>query len=437
MKNKTYDLIKIKITILLILFSTPLNGQWSNVSTGIKYTSGNVGIGVTIPSATLDVLGTARFDGTVNFVGTTNLTGTVPLLGIINSNQSITTNSIIGKLDFASNNEYNLSGQVSFGTIQLVSEGNVNTSGLNSVNGSLEFRTADSGTNSLAMKLNSDNSVDFFGDGSFSSDLTITDSNVLFDYNRGLKFGGSAYNFIRADASGSEGMKLSYAGRASIIIDSDNNGTGSSFQILSNNTSVPAATKLMEIDEYGSTKLYSDGSNTHGSSLYLRHTNNNSTDVIGSIFFQNNVGSAAKIITETSEANNNGVFKIQTANGGSLGDRLTIDRHGKTVINGNLESKKVKVTATPGSVPDYVFANDYKLRTLTELENYINTNRHLPNIPSAKEVEKNGQDVGGMQLKLLEKVEELVLYTIEQQKQLERQQKEIEALKEQVKSLKK
>lgn len=272
------------------------------------------------------------------------------------------------------------------------------------------------------------NTLDVEGSGRFTADLTMAGSNLLFDYNHGLKFGNSAYNFIRADASGSQGMKLSYAGRASIIIDSDNSGNGSLFQVLSNSTSVTAATKLMEIDELGSTRLYSDGSNAHGSSLYLRHTNNNTTDVIGSIFFQNNIGSAAKIITETSGANNNGLFKIQTANGGTLDDRLTIDRNGKTVINGNLESKKVKVTAQPGSVPDYVFASDYELTTLSELEKYISTNKHLPNIPSAKEVEKNGQDVGDMQLKLLEKVEELVLYTIEQQKIIDKLLNRIEKL---------
>ncbi|WP_139135160.1 hypothetical protein [Roseivirga sp. 4D4] len=118
---------------------------------------------------------------------------------------------------------------------------------------------------------------------------------------------------------------------------------------------------------------------------------------------------------------------------GSLGIGVTnpsekLQVIGNAIINGNIESKKVKVTATPGSVPDYVFASDYKLRTLTELEDYVNTNKHLPNIPSAKEVENNGQDVGDMQLKLLEKVEELVLYTIEQQKTIDRLLNRIEKL---------
>ena len=83
------------------------------------------------------------------------------------------------------------------------------------------------------------------------------------------------------------------------------------------------------------------------------------------------------------------------------------------IIEGNIESKKVKVTATPGSVPDYVFASSYELRALSDLEQYIKKNSHLPNIPNAKEIETNGQNLGAMQLKLLEKIEELTLYVIE------------------------
>ncbi|WP_421977679.1 hypothetical protein [Roseivirga seohaensis] len=89
------------------------------------------------------------------------------------------------------------------------------------------------------------------------------------------------------------------------------------------------------------------------------------------------------------------------------------------IINGTLETKKVKVTATPGSVPDYVFQPNYKLQTLNELETFIKANSHLPNIPNAKEIETNGQNLGEMQLKLLEKIEELTLYVIELKKENE------------------
>ena len=93
----------------------------------------------------------------------------------------------------------------------------------------------------------------------------------------------------------------------------------------------------------------------------------------------------------------------------------------KMIVEDDIEATKVKVTATPGSVPDYVFQPSYKLKTLNELETFIKANSHLPNIPNAKEIEANGQNLGEMQLKLLEKIEELTLYAIEQEKSLKLQ----------------
>ncbi|MFA5463747.1 MAG: hypothetical protein WC265_06695 [Dysgonamonadaceae bacterium] len=78
---------------------------------------------------------------------------------------------------------------------------------------------------------------------------------------------------------------------------------------------------------------------------------------------------------------------------------------------------------------DYVFYEDYKLMSLSELEKFINTNKHLPEIPSEKEVKENGINLGEMQGKLLLKIEELTLYIIEQEKQLKDLQKQINELK--------
>ncbi|WP_422008185.1 hypothetical protein [Roseivirga pacifica] len=125
---------------------------------------------------------------------------------------------------------------------------------------------------------------------------------------------------------------------------------------------------------------------------------------------------------------------------------IKLDVFGNTRIQGDqnvlgtINSQKVKVTATPGTVPDYVFAEDYGLLSIDQLAEYIKANSHLPNIPSAKEIETNGQDVGELQLKLLEKIEELTLYVIEQEKEKEllkqnylKLQKEIESLKRKLK----
>ena len=69
---------------------------------------------------------------------------------------------------------------------------------------------------------------------------------------------------------------------------------------------------------------------------------------------------------------------------------------------------------------DFVFDNDYKLMNLYELESFINKNKHLPNVPSANEVEKQGNvDLGELNTILLQKVEELTRYIIDLQKQID------------------
>jgi len=71
-------------------------------------------------------------------------------------------------------------------------------------------------------------------------------------------------------------------------------------------------------------------------------------------------------------------------------------------------------------VPDYVFESDYKLTPLSELADFIAENKHLPNIPSAAEVKAAGKvSLTELQMKLLEKIEELTLYTIDQQKTID------------------
>jgi hypothetical protein len=81
---------------------------------------------------------------------------------------------------------------------------------------------------------------------------------------------------------------------------------------------------------------------------------------------------------------------------------------------------------------DYVFETDYDLPSLTSVEQFITTNKHLPNVPSAAEVKENGIDVAEMDEILLRKVEELTLYTIEQEKLIEATNKELAAMKRQL-----
>ena len=81
--------------------------------------------------------------------------------------------------------------------------------------------------------------------------------------------------------------------------------------------------------------------------------------------------------------------------------------------------------------PDYVFCEDHILMPLGELRHYYNENHHLPEIPSTQEVEEQGIDVADMQKLLLKKIEELTLYTVEQQRLIEELQAKIDRLENQ------
>lgn len=84
---------------------------------------------------------------------------------------------------------------------------------------------------------------------------------------------------------------------------------------------------------------------------------------------------------------------------------------------GNLKVKNLRVTLTDWA--DFVFADSYRTMPLAQLERYIAEHRHLPGVPSAAEVEQEGVDVGEMNKMLLQKVEELTLYIIDLQKQID------------------
>lgn len=79
---------------------------------------------------------------------------------------------------------------------------------------------------------------------------------------------------------------------------------------------------------------------------------------------------------------------------------------------------------------DFVFADDYCLRPLSEVQSFIQENRHLPEIQSAVEMQQNGVSVNELQFQLLQKIEELTLYIIEQDKQIQELQQKVEHLEQ-------
>ncbi|MFC1226710.1 hypothetical protein ACFE6N_23100 [Pedobacter sp. BG31] len=96
-------------------------------------------------------------------------------------------------------------------------------------------------------------------------------------------------------------------------------------------------------------------------------------------------------------------------NGGNVGIGITNPGE-KLSVNGNIRAREIKVEAT--NWPDYVFEDDYDVGTLNGLESYIKANKHLPDMPSAKEVAANGLELGEMVKIQQKKIEELTLHLI-------------------------
>jgi hypothetical protein len=102
----------------------------------------------------------------------------------------------------------------------------------------------------------------------------------------------------------------------------------------------------------------------------------------------------------------------------------------KLVVEGKLGAREVVVTKAAWA--DYVFKDGYNLKPLDKVEEYVKTHKHLEGIPTQTEVNKNGVAVGEMQAKLLQKVEELTLYTIAMKKENDELKTKVEALEKKV-----
>ncbi|WP_236581907.1 tail fiber protein [Sphingobacterium spiritivorum] len=115
---------------------------------------------------------------------------------------------------------------------------------------------------------------------------------------------------------------------------------------------------------------------------------------------------------------------------GKVGIKTSTPREYDLAVNGKIRSQEVKVEAA--NWPDYVFKKDYELRSLSELQTYIEEHGHLPDMPKAAEAEKEGVSLGEMNKLLLKKVEELTLHLIKKENQLQQQNKRISEIEQQL-----
>ncbi|RFM27949.1 hypothetical protein [Deminuibacter soli] len=146
----------------------------------------------------------------------------------------------------------------------------------------------------------------------------------------------------------------------------------------------------------------------------------------------------------SSQGNANGGFDFSDYQGTSIMRMAnynvgigTTNPTAKLSVNGTVLAKQIKVSQSAASWPDYVFAPGYQLPSLDSVAQYITDNKHLPEMPAAKEIETNGQDVGDIQKLMLKKMEEMTLYMIELKKKNEQLEQRNEQLAKRVEQLEK
>jgi hypothetical protein len=138
----------------------------------------------------------------------------------------------------------------------------------------------------------------------------------------------------------------------------------------------------------------------------------------GTGWVRREAGKESWLIQGTTSTGNNGVFVLQHGDAGSGNNITNMPAVLMVKADGTVLVKKLVVQDPTLWWADYVFDNNYSLMSLDKLESYIITNKHLPNIPSAEELEKNGISISDMQAKQMQKIEELTLYTIQQGKDI-------------------
>ncbi|WP_333888897.1 hypothetical protein [Sphingobacterium siyangense] len=99
----------------------------------------------------------------------------------------------------------------------------------------------------------------------------------------------------------------------------------------------------------------------------------------------------------------------------------------KLSVKGKIQAEEIKVTTAVTDWPDYVFEEGYKLPNLDEVELFVKSEKHLPEVPSAQDVQEKGIELGEMNKVLLKKIEELTMYVIQQQKEIKDLQTKISA----------
>ena len=411
-----------KKTLLFLAISLFTVNVWGQTITNVFPDDGNVGIGDNTPAAKLEILSSgAVYHGTPSLlVRDISYRGTMFL-------ESVTDNAT--DFVFKNNNRYSwaMSTRASSENYSLKFYPSINGTNWNSAtltlltNGNVGI-----GTSSPDFKLQIENNV--AGDGGWASGINIKSTNSTT--------GEAAISFNNTATSTNHWiMGLNQNDKYRIAYGSSFTDTNTKFT-LDNNGNIGIGT----INPTFKLQLEHDAAGDGGWTSGINIKSTNSTTGEAAISFNNTAKSTNHWITVL---NQNDKYRI--AYGSSFTDantKFTLDNNGnigigttspqyKLAVKGTIGCGEIKVENVSGWA-DFVFEPNYNLKTLSELETYIQENNHLPEIPTAEEVEKNGVSLGEMDAKLLQKIEELTLYVISMNKEIEELKEKNKELEEKI-----
>jgi hypothetical protein len=195
-----------------------------------------------------------------------------------------------------------------------------------------------------------------------------------------------------------------------------------------------------DLTDYGTKK------STYGNKLFFLGAHNNTDPLWMARYNVSDAPNASEIRVNIGDDPNHygDKFVVGVTDTDTWNPRFVVQGNGKVGIGtiepdymldviGTIRAQEIKVDLDGA---DFVFEDDYNLRTIEEVEDFVTKNKHLPEIEPASEMEANGTNLGELNSKLLQKIEELTLYLIEQNKLNQNQQEKIDKLEQELNSLK-
>lgn len=323
---------------------------------------------------------------------------------------------------------------------------NTNITDMLTLKGSIGFSSTAGSYNNILGR-SSDRGLSLFAGSDYSNGGTIllNANNLPGDNRGGMQYvasyttGGDdiAHNFISANSSGVWDSKMTIRKDGKVGIGVYNTNITDMLTVKDNigfSATAGSYSNILGRSSDRGLSLFAGSDYGNGSTILL-NANNLANDTKGGVQYVASYTSGADDIAHSFlSVQSNGVWdpKMTIRKDGIVvvGSVPVPNSNYKMIVEKGILTEKVRV-AVSGTTDwaDYVFADNYELKPLNEVETFVKENRHLPDVPSADDVVKDGIDMAKMDAKLLQKIEELTLYVINQQKQIDAQQQEILKLK--------